>query len=142
MTSPECPLDVDAIRQQFPLLERKVHGDKQLVYLDSAATTPKPQVVIDAVGTHYASGTANVHRAAHELSEQATEAYEAARRSVSQFINARSSDEVIFTRSATESVNLVANSWGLANLEAGDEILVTEMEHHANIVPWQLLRDL
>ena len=139
MTSPEYPLDVDAIRQQFPLLERKVHGDKTLVYLDSAATTPKPQAVIDAVNRHYSLGTANVHRAAHELSEEATEAYEGARRSVSQFINASSSNEIIFTRSATEAVNLVANAWGPANLKPGDEILVTEMEHHANIVPWQLL---
>ncbi|MBG81350.1 MAG: cysteine desulfurase CsdA [Phycisphaerae bacterium] len=139
MTSPEYPLDVHAIRQQFPLLGRKVHGEKTLVYLDSAATTPKPQAVIDAVNRHYSLGTANVHRAAHELSEEATEAYEGARRSVSQFINASSSNEIIFTRSATEAVNLVANAWGPANLKPGDEILVTEMEHHANIVPWQLL---
>ncbi|MCH2134065.1 MAG: cysteine desulfurase [Phycisphaerales bacterium] len=134
-------LDIAAIRSQFPILERKVHGDKPLIYLDSAATTPKPQAVIDTIDAHYASGTANVHRAAHELSVEATEAYESARRRIGTFINATSSNEIIFTRSATEAVNLVAQSWAATTLQAGDEILVTEMEHHANIVPWQLLRE-
>ncbi|MDG2424062.1 MAG: cysteine desulfurase [Phycisphaerales bacterium] len=134
------PLDIPAIRAEFPLLERKVH-DKQLVYLDNSATTPKPRAVIDAVDSHYTQGTANVHRAAHALSVEATEAFETARQDIGDFINASSSNEIIFTRSATEAINLVANAWGPMGLSSGDEILVTEMEHHANIVPWQLLRD-
>ncbi len=134
-------LDIAAVRRQFPILQRRVHGDRPLVYLDSAATTPKPEAVIDAIAAHYRSGTANVHRAAHELSEEATEAYEGARQRIANFINAASASEIIFTRSATESINLVANAWGVANLHPGDEVLITEMEHHANIVPWQMLRD-
>ncbi|MEE2907014.1 MAG: cysteine desulfurase [Planctomycetota bacterium] len=134
------PLDIPAIRAQFPLLKRQVH-DKPLVYLDSAATTPKPRVVIDAVEAYYAHGTANVHRAAHALSIEATEAFEGARRRIAAFIKAASSNEIVFTRSATEAVNLVANAYAAQALDSGDEILVTEMEHHANIVPWQLLRD-
>ena len=133
-------LDIDAIRAEFPVLERRVH-DKPLIYLDSAATTPKPKAVIEAVDHHYAQGTANVHRAAHALSVEATEAFETARKDISTFINAGSSNEIIFTRSATEAVNLVANAWGPTAISSGDEILITEMEHHANIVPWQLLRD-
>lgn len=133
-------LDIDAIRAQFPLLDRMVH-DKQLVYLDSAATTPKPNAVIEAMERHYSQGTANVHRAAHALSVEATEAFETARKDIAAFINARSSNEIIYTRSATEAVNLVANAWGPTAIEPGDEILITEMEHHANIVPWQLLRE-
>lgn len=133
-------LDVDSIRAQFPVLRRSVHG-KPLVYLDSAATTPKPQAVIDAIDNHYSMGTANVHRAAHELSVEATEAFEGARRRIADFIHADGSNEVIFTRSATEAVNLVANTWATSTLVKGDEILITEMEHHANIVPWQLLQE-
>ena len=133
-------LDVDSIRAQFPVLRRSVHG-KPLVYLDSAATTPKPQPVIDAIDNHYSMGTANVHRAAHELSVEATEAFEGARRRIADFIHADGSNEVIFTRSATEAVNLVANTWATSTLAKGDEILITEMEHHANIVPWQLLQE-
>ncbi|MBG83829.1 MAG: cysteine desulfurase CsdA [Phycisphaerae bacterium] len=133
-------LDVASIRAQFPVLERSVHG-KPLVYLDSAATTPKPQAVIDAIDAHYSMGTANVHRAAHELSVEATEAFESARRRIGEFIKADSSNEIIFTRSATEAINLVANAWGTSSLEQGDEILITAMEHHANIVPWQLLQE-
>lgn len=117
-----------------------MHG-KPLVYLDSAATTPKPQAVIDAIDNHYSMGTANVHRAAHELSVEATEAFEGARRRIADFIHADGSNEVIFTRSATEAVNLVANTWATSTLVKGDEILITEMEHHANIVPWQLLQE-
>ncbi len=117
-----------------------MHG-KPLVYLDSAATTPKPQPVIDAIDNHYSMGTANVHRAAHELSVEATEAFEGARRRIADFIHADGSNEVIFTRSATEAVNLVANTWATSTLAKGDEILITEMEHHANIVPWQLLQE-
>lgn len=134
------PLDIPAIRAQFPLLNRQVH-DKPLVYFDSAATTPKPRAVIDAVDVYYTQETANVHRAAHALSIEATEAFEGARRRIAAFIKAASSNEIIFTRSATEAVNLVANSWAAQTLDSGDEILLTEMEHHANIVPWQLLRD-
>ena len=134
------PIDVPAIRAQFPLLARCIY-DKPLVYLDSAATTPKPRSVIDTIHAHYTEGTANVHRAAHALSVEATEAFESARRRIAAFINAGSSDEIIFTRSATEAVNLVANAWAAGMLGSGDEILLTEMEHHANIVPWQLLRE-
>lgn len=117
-----------------------MHG-KPLVYLDSAATTPKPRPVIEAIETHYSMGTANVHRAAHELSVEATEAFESARQRIADFINAGSSNEIIYTRSATEAINLVANTWAVSSLKQGDEILVTAMEHHANIVPWQLLRE-
>tara|TARA_B100001059_G_scaffold235683_1_gene282243 strand:+ start:13897 stop:15063 length:1167 start_codon:yes stop_codon:yes gene_type:complete len=117
-----------------------VHG-KPLIYLDSAATTPKPRAVIEAIDTHYSTGTANVHRAAHELSVEATEGFESARQRIADFINAGSSNEIIYTRSATEAINLVANAWGVSSLERGDEILITAMEHHANIVPWQLLRE-
>ncbi len=117
-----------------------MHG-KPLIYLDSAATTPKPRAVIEAIDTHYSTGTANVHRAAHELSVEATEGFESARQRIADFINAGSSNEIIYTRSATEAINLVANAWGVSSLERGDEILITAMEHHANIVPWQLLRE-
>ncbi|MDG2094867.1 MAG: cysteine desulfurase [Phycisphaerales bacterium] len=117
-----------------------MHG-KPLIYLDSAATTPKPRAVIEAIDTHYSMGTANVHRAAHELSVEATEGFESARQRIADFINAGSSNEIIYTRSATEAINLVANAWGVSSLERGDEILITAMEHHANIVPWQLLRE-
>lgn len=140
MTGASAILDIDSIRAQFPILKRSVH-DKPLVYLDSAATTPKPQAVIDAIASHYSTGTANVHRAAHEISVEATEAFESARKRIGAFINANSSNEIIYTRSATEAINLVANAWATSSLKNGDEILITAMEHHANIVPWQLLRD-
>ncbi len=131
------PLDVMAVRGQFPALHQLVHG-KPLAYLDNAATTQKPQVVIDALRHYYERDNANVHRGVHALSERATAAYELARRSVQRFLNARSEREIIFTRNATESINLVARAWGDWQLKAGDEVLITAMEHHSNIVPWQM----
>jgi cysteine desulfurase/selenocysteine lyase len=131
-------LDVRAIRADFPILDRQVHG-KKLVFLDSAASSQKPRQVIDAMDEYYRRSHANVHRGVHVLSEEATDLYEAARKKVARFIGAKSSREVIWTRNATEAINLVAYSWGRVNLHEGDEIIATEMEHHANIVPWQLL---
>jgi len=131
------PYDVAEVRDQFPILARLVHG-KPLVYLDSTASSQKPQVVIDRLATYYAQGNANVHRGVHTLSEEATAAFEGSRAKVARFINAGSSKEIIWTRNATEAINLVAYSWGDANLKPGDEVLITEMEHHSNIVPWQL----
>lgn len=128
--------DVAAVRAQFPALHQQVHG-KPLVYLDNAATTQKPQVVIDALRHYYERDNANVHRGVHALSERATAAFEGARKSVQRFLNARSEREVIFTRNATESINLVARAWGDWALKAGDEVLITALEHHSNIVPWQ-----
>ncbi len=130
--------DPEFIRKDFPILTQRVHG-KPLVYFDNAATTQKPRKVIDAVRTFYETCNANVHRGIHELSARATEAYEKARVKVAQFINARQPEEIIFTRGATEAINLVAYAWGLANLKPGDVILLTEMEHHSNIVPWQIV---
>jgi cysteine desulfurase / selenocysteine lyase len=130
--------DVAAIRAQFPVLQQQVHG-KPLVYLDNAATTQKPQVVIDAIRRYYEHDNANIHRGVHALSERASKMYEDAREDVRAFVNARSVAEIIFTRNATESINLVARAWGDANVTAGDEILITAMEHHSNIVPWQQL---
>ena len=131
-------LDVTAIRRDFPALAQRVHG-RPLVYLDNAATSQKPRQVIDAIKTFYETDNANVHRGVHELSERATAAYEGAREKVRAFINAASVHEIVFTRNATEGINLVARAWGDANLSAGDEVLITAMEHHSNIVPWQLL---
>ena len=131
-------LDVAAIRRDFPALAQRVHG-RPLVYLDNAATSQKPRQVIDAIKTFYETDNANVHRGVHELSERATAAFEGAREKVRAFINAASVHEIVFTRNATESINLVARAWGDANLSAGDEVLITAMEHHSNIVPWQLL---
>jgi cysteine desulfurase/selenocysteine lyase len=130
--------DVETIRAEFPALAQTVHG-KPLVYLDNAATTQKPQVVIDAIRRYYEHDNANIHRGVHALSERASAMYERAREDVRAFINARSIAEVVFTRNATESINLVARAWGDANVRAGDEILITAMEHHSNIVPWQQL---
>ena len=131
-------LDVERVREEFPILHRTVRG-KPLVYLDSAATTQKPRHVLDAPARYYAHGNANIHRGVYLLSEEATAAYNGARAKVQRFINARVSREVIFTRSSTESINLVAQSFGRQNIGPGDEILITHMEHHSNIVPWQLL---
>lgn len=131
-------LDVERIRGDFPLLQRVVNG-YPLVYLDNAATSQKPTAVIGAIDEYYQMHNANVHRGVYTLSEEATEAYEGARRRVARFINARSYREVIFTRNATEAINLVAYAWGGANVGKGDEIIVTDMEHHSNFVPWQLL---
>ena len=129
---------VDRIRSEFPILASLVNG-KPLVYLDNAATTQKPRAVIDAVSQYYASENANIHRGVHHLSQLATEEYERVRRRVAEFVNAPSPREIIFVRGTTEAINLVAQSYGRALLRPGDEVLITGMEHHSNIVPWQLL---
>jgi len=131
-------LDVERLRADFPILSRTVH-DKPLVYLDNAATTQKPRQVIDALVNYYSRYNANIHRGLHALSEEATEAYESVREQTATFLNASSSRSIVFTRNATEAINLVAQAWGRANLKPGDEILLTEMEHHSNLVPWQLI---
>ncbi len=131
-------LDMMAIRLQFPILGRTVKG-RPLVYLDNAATTQKPQTVIDAISHYYSEYNANIHRGTHTLAEEATAAYEASRTALQEFIGAASPDEIIFTRGTTEGINLVAYTWGRANIIAGDEIIISEMEHHSNIVPWQIL---
>jgi cysteine desulfurase/selenocysteine lyase len=131
-------LDVQAVRADFPILDRSVHG-KPLVYLDNAATTQKPRPVLEAIASYYAGYNANVHRGVHELSERATAAYEAARERVRAFFNAASTREIVFTRNATEGINLVAQSFARPLLKAGDEVLISAMEHHSNIVPWQLV---
>ena len=132
------PLDVATVRADFPLLARTVH-DRPIVYLDSAATSQKPTAVLDAMDTYYRTVNANVHRGVYFIAEQATNQLEAAREKVRAFINAPSTAEVIFTRNATEALNLVVQSWGRANLEAGDVVVLSHMEHHANIVPWHML---
>ena len=129
-----------ALRADFPILDQQVHG-QPLIYFDNAATTQKPRAVIEALRHYYEHDNANVHRGIHELSNRATAAFEAARARAAQFINARSADEIIFTRGTTEGINLVAQAWGSKHLKAGDAILLTEMEHHSNIVPWQLLAE-
>jgi cysteine desulfurase/selenocysteine lyase len=130
--------DIIRIREDFPILQKKVH-DKQLVYLDNAATTQKPTYVIDKVNRYYSTMNANIHRGVHALSQEATEAFEGARIQIKQFINALGKNEIIFTRGTTEAINLVANSYGRKNINEGDEIIISHMEHHSNIVPWQLL---
>jgi cysteine desulfurase / selenocysteine lyase len=132
--------EVERIREDFPILRQRVNG-KPLIYLDNAATAQKPQAVIDAVSRFYSSQNANIHRGVHRLSEQATAAYDAVREKTARFLNARSSTEVIFTRGTTDSINLVAQSYGRTFLRPGDEILITGMEHHSNIVPWQLVAE-
>lgn len=131
-------LDIDVIRQQFPILDRMVQN-KPLVYFDNAATTQKPRAVIDTISEYYSKYNANIHRGIHSLAEEATAAYEASRTAVQQFIGAAFSEEIIFTRGTTEGINLVAYTWGRANIKSGDEILISGMEHHSNIVPWQIL---
>jgi cysteine desulfurase/selenocysteine lyase len=139
------PLDVEQVRKDFPILERRVHGDRPLVYLDSAATSQKPRVVLEALDDYYALHNANVHRGIHVLAEEATALYEGARDKVAAFVGAPSRDEVVFTKNSTEALNLVANvlAWAPApyRVGPGDEIVITEMEHHSNIVPWQLLAE-
>ena len=130
--------DVARLREDFPVLKQTVHG-KPLVYLDNAATSQKPQAVIDCESRYYATLNANIHRGLHDLSQRATEAFEAARETVQRFIHASGREEIVFVRGTTEAINLVAQSYGRSRLKAGDEILLTEMEHHSNIVPWQLL---
>ena len=130
--------DINEIRKEFPILQRQVYG-KPLIYLDNAATTQKPFCVIESITEAYTNVNANVHRGVHFLSQKATEQYEEARETVRRFINARHSHEVIFTRGTTESINLVASSFGETFLAEGDEVIISTMEHHSNIVPWQLL---
>jgi len=134
------PLDIKAIRADFPILDQEVHPGKRLVFLDSAASSQKPQQVIDAMSQYYQHDHANIHRGIHVLSERATNAYEAARDKVRAFINAQSRREIIYVRNATEGINLVVATWGRQNLGPGDVVVLTEMEHHANIVPWQILQ--
>jgi cysteine desulfurase/selenocysteine lyase len=132
------PIDVEAIRKDFPILSRTVHG-RPLVYLDNAATTQKPQAVIDALVHYYQTYNANIHRGLHTLSEEATARYEEVRVKTAQFVGATSYESIVFTRNTTESINLVAHAWGRRNLKTGDEIVLTVMEHHSNLIPWQLL---
>src|SRR5215211_5975658 len=131
-------IDVAAIREQFPILQRQVKG-KPLVYFDNAATSQKPQCVIDALVDYYSGYNANIHRGIHTLAEEATAAFEATRDTVKKFVNASSREEIVFTRGATEGINLVAYTWGRQNIKAGDEIIISSMEHHSNIVPWYIL---
>ena len=135
---PGAKLDVRRVRADFPILSRTVNG-KPLAYLDNAATTQKPRAVLDAITSYYTGINANVHRGVHELSQQATDAYEAARERVRRYFNAGSTREIVFTRNATEGINLVAATFVKARLNAGDEVLISAMEHHSNIVPWQLV---
>jgi len=128
----------ERIRADFPILDQQVHG-QPLIYFDNAATSQKPRVVIDALRHYYERDNSNVHRGMHELSNRATAAYEGARVKLAHYLNAASADEIIFTRGTTESINLVAQTWGAKYLREGDVILLTEMEHHSNLVPWQLL---
>ena len=130
--------DVEKIRTEFPLLRTRMHG-KPIVYLDNAATSQKPESVLRTLDEYYRGYNANVHRGIYEISEKATRAYEQARATAARFIDAQSPAEVIFTRNATEAINLIAHSYGSANVKAGDRIVLTEMEHHSNLVPWQLL---
>jgi cysteine desulfurase/selenocysteine lyase len=131
--------DVEKIRKDFPILSREVRPGVPLVYLDSTATSQKPGSVIDVMDQFYRRSNANIHRGIHTLAEEATAAYEAARQRIADFIHAPSPRQIIFTRNATESINLVANSWGRANLNSGDVVILTEMEHHSNLIPWQIL---
>ena len=133
-----APFDVDRIREDFPILKQTVHG-KPLVYLDNAATSQKPQVVIDTLSDYYTTENSNVHRGVHYLSERATQDYEEARSKIRRFINASDDREIVFVRGATEGINLVAQSYGRQHVGEGDEIIVSAMEHHSNIVPWQIL---
>ena len=134
-----APLDVGRVRADFPILSETVRNGRPLVYLDNAATSQKPRQVIAAISRFYSSENANIHRGLHYLSERATTAYDAAREKVARFLGARAPSEIVFTRGTTEAINLVAQSWGRSNLRPGDEVLVTGMEHHANLVPWQLV---
>ena len=135
----KAALDVSKIRQDFPILKRKINGNKTLVYLDNAATTQKPMSVINAICNYYMNYNSNIHRAVHQLAEEATLEYEKTREKIARFINARSSDEIIFTRNATEAINLISYSWARTNIRKDDKVVLTEIEHHSNIVPWQIL---
>jgi cysteine desulfurase/selenocysteine lyase len=138
LESTRSPFDVEKVRQDFPILAQKIHG-KPLVYFDNGATSQKPRAVIDALERYYAAENSNIHRGVHSLSERATAAYEAAREKVRRFINAKREQEIIFVRGTTEAINLVAQSYGRTFLKEGDEIIISAMEHHSNIVPWQML---
>jgi Selenocysteine lyase len=131
-------IDVKKIKNDFPILNRKING-KQIVYLDNAATTQKPLQVIKAIENYYMNFNANVHRGVYTLAEEATMEYEESRKRVAKFINARSYEEIIFVRNSTEALNLIAYAWGRKNINENDRILITQMEHHSNIVPWQIL---
>jgi cysteine desulfurase / selenocysteine lyase len=137
--SSKTALDVEKIRADFPILEREVRPGVNLVYLDSTATTQKPRQVLSAMDRYYAQSNANIHRGIYQIAEEATAMYEDSRLKAAKYINAPSAKEIIFTRNTTESINLVAQSWGRANLKAGDVIILTEMEHHSNLIPWQIL---
>jgi cysteine desulfurase/selenocysteine lyase len=139
-TAPKKMIDWAKLRADFPILDQQVHGHP-LIYFDNAASSQKPRVVIETVSHYYERDNANVHRGIHELSNRATAAFEASRLRVAKFLNAKTDNEIIFTRGTTEGINLVAQSWGSQNVKAGDKILLTEMEHHSNIVPWQLLAE-
>ncbi len=132
------PFDIERIRNEFPILARKVRGS-DLTYLDNAATTQKPKAVIDCINEYYSTYNSNIHRGVHLLSQEATKEYELARKKIAKFINAARIEEVIYTRGTTEAINLIASSYGRANLKEGDEVLISAMEHHSNIVPWQLV---
>ena len=134
------PFDVEQLRELFPILKRKVKG-KDLVYFDNAATSQKPQSVVDAISNYYSTYNANIHRGLHTLADEATAAYEESRVAVKQFVGASSHEEIIFTKGTTEGINLVASSWGRANLNPGDEIIISTLEHHSNIVPWQMIAE-
>jgi cysteine desulfurase/selenocysteine lyase len=135
----QTTISVDQIRKDFPILQRKVRNDKNLVYLDNAATTQKPIQVINAISDFYTNHNSNIHRAVHALAEEATEAYETTRDKVAKFLNVKDRQEIVFVRGTTEAINLVAYAWGRQNIKEGDIIVTTEYEHHSNIVPWQLL---
>ena len=130
-------LDIDAVRREFPIFSQ--NKDQQLVYLDNAATTQRPKVVIDAITEFYTSYNSNSHRGAYKIAERSTAAYELAREKVAQFIGAESSEHIVFTRSTTEAINFIATGWARKNLKVGDEIIITELEHHSNLVPWQMI---
>ena len=133
--------NVDSIRKDFPILNQTTKSGKALVYFDNAATAQKPQCVIDAIAKFYSEDNANIHRGVYELSDRTTTAYESARQTLKNFVKASDEYEAIFTSGATESLNIVAQCWGSDNLKSGDEILLSEMEHHANIVPWQFIAE-
>ena len=130
---------LEEIRKDFPVLNRRVRDDKQLVYLDNAATTQKPNQVIDAITDYYQNHNSNIHRAVHALAEESTEAFEVTRDKIAKFLNIQNREEIVFVRGTTEAINLISYAWGRDNVEKGDIVVTTEYEHHSNIVPWQLL---
>ena len=135
-----APFDVEKVRADFPILTERVHG-QPLVYLDNAATSQKPEAVIQAIANYYRFDNANIHRGVHLLSQRATDAYESTRAAAQRFIHARTASEIVFVRGTTEAINLVVQTYGREHVRRGDEVLITAMEHHSNIVPWQMLCD-